>query len=112
MEGVVLFGKKGKLNPKYVGPFAIIERVREVSYKLDLPEELRGIHLTFHLSNLRKCLAEIDLVIPLDNIKMDEKLTYVEEPEAIIDRKIKKLKMKEIDLMKVQWIFHKGQDST
>ena len=111
-KGVVRFGKKWKLSPRYVGHFEIVERVGEVAYKLNLPEELHGIHPTFHVSNLRKCLAEADVVIPLDDIKVDEKLTYVEEPEAILDRKVKKLRRKEINLVRVQWKFHKGQDST
>ena len=93
-------------------PFEIVERVGEVAYKLNLPEELRGIHPTFHVSNLRKCLAGADVVIPLDDIRVDEKLTYVEEPEAIIDRNVKKLRVMEINLVKVQWKFHKGEDST
>ena len=64
------------------------------------------------MSSLRKCLAEADVVIPLDDIRVDEKLTYIEEPEAIVDRKVRKLRTKEINLVKVQWKFHKGQDAT
>jgi hypothetical protein len=101
-KGVVRFGKIGKLSPKYVGPFEIIERVGEVAYRLNLPEELRGIHPTFHVANFRKCLSEAYVVISLDDIRVDEKLTYVEEPEAITDRKVKKLRTKEIKLVKVQ----------
>jgi len=111
-KGVVRFGKRGKLSPRYVGLFEIVERVEEVAYRLSLPEELRGIHPTFHVANFRRCLAEADVVISLDDIRVDEKLTYVEEPEAITDRKVKKLRTKEINLVKFQWKFHKGQDST
>ena len=70
-KGVVRFGKRGKLSSRYVGPFEIVEKVGEVAYKLNLPEELRGIHPTFHVSNLRKCLVEADVVIPLDDIRLD-----------------------------------------
>jgi hypothetical protein len=111
-KGVVRFGKKGKLSPRYVGPFVIIERVGEVAYKLDLPEELRGVHSTFHVSNLRKCLADAAMAIPLENLKVDDKLTYVEEPVAIVDRKVRKLRTKEIVLVKVQWRYHRGQEAT
>ncbi|KAI3706880.1 hypothetical protein L6452_24919 [Arctium lappa] len=111
-KGVIHFGKKGKLRPRFVGPFAIVKRVGEVAYKLDLPVELRGIHPTFHVSNLKKCLAEVDVVVPLDDIRIDEKLSYIEEPVAILDRKVKKLRSKEIRLEKVQWHIHKGQEAT
>ena len=67
-KGVVRFGKKGKLAPRYVGPFKIVERIGKVAYRLELPPELGNIHPTFHVSNLRKCLADADLHIPLDEI--------------------------------------------
>ena len=111
-KGVVRFGKKGKLSPRYIGQFVILECVGEVAYKLELSEELRGIHPTFHVSNLRKCLADAVMAIPLENIKVDEKLTYVEEPVAIVDRKVRKLRNKEIILVKVQWRYHRGQEAT
>ena len=79
---------------------------------VELLEELQGIHPTFHVSNLRKWLVDADLTIPLDLTRVDVKLTYVEEPEAILDRKVKKSRTKEINLVKVQWKFHKSQDST
>jgi hypothetical protein len=111
-KGIVRFGKRGKLSPRYIGPFRIIERVGEVAYKLELPDELQSIHNTFHVSNLRKCLADANLAVPLSDVQVDEKLTYVEEPEAILDRKSRKLRNKEIALVKVQWKYHKGQDAT
>ena len=89
------------MSIRYVGPFKIIERVGEVAYKLDLQEELRGIHPTFHVWNLIKCLVEPDVVLPLDDIMVDENLTYIEEPEVILDRKVKKLRTKEINVVKV-----------
>nr|GEW17169.1 hypothetical protein [Tanacetum cinerariifolium] len=65
-KGVIRFGKHGKLSPRYIRPFEIIERIGPVEYKLELPEKLRGIHNTFHVSNLKKCLADENLVIPLE----------------------------------------------
>ncbi|GJV74182.1 putative reverse transcriptase domain-containing protein [Tanacetum coccineum] len=73
-KGVIRFGKRGKLSPRYIGPFKIIERIGPVAYKLELPDKLRGIHNTFHVSNLKKCLADENLVIPLEEIQLDDKL--------------------------------------
>ncbi|GKD03692.1 putative reverse transcriptase domain-containing protein, partial [Tanacetum coccineum] len=80
-KGVVRFGKRGKLNPRYVGPFKVIERVGEVAYKLELPEELSRVHNTFHVSNLKKCHADEPLAVPLDGLNLDDKLHFVEEPK-------------------------------
>nr|GFB51687.1 putative reverse transcriptase domain, ribonuclease H-like domain, aspartic peptidase domain protein [Tanacetum cinerariifolium] len=77
---VVRFGKRGKLNPRYVGPFNVLERVGDVAYKLDLPEELSRVHNTFHVSNLKKCHADEPLANPLDGLHVDDKLHFVEEP--------------------------------
>ncbi|GJU26397.1 putative reverse transcriptase domain-containing protein [Tanacetum coccineum] len=85
-EGVIHFGKRGKLSPRYIRPFKIVARVGPVAYKLELPEELRGIHDMFHVSNLKKCLADENLVIPLDEIQLDDKLHFIEEPVEIVDR--------------------------
>nr|GFA87979.1 putative reverse transcriptase domain-containing protein [Tanacetum cinerariifolium] len=73
-KGVVRFGKRGKLNPRYVGPFKVLERVGDVAYKLDLPEELSIVHNTFHMSNLKKCRADEPLAVPLDGLHFDDKL--------------------------------------
>nr|GFA29281.1 putative reverse transcriptase domain-containing protein [Tanacetum cinerariifolium] len=89
-KGVVRFGKRGKLNPRYVGPFKILERVRDVAYKLDLPEELSRVHNTFHVSNLKKCHADEPLAVPLDGLHFDDKLHFVEEPLEIVDREVKR----------------------
>nr|GFC00115.1 putative reverse transcriptase domain-containing protein [Tanacetum cinerariifolium] len=91
-KGVVRFGKRSKLSPRYVGSFEIVERVSPVAYRLSLPQELVGVHDTFHVSNLKKCLADVNLHIPLDEVKVDDKLRFVEEPIEILDRGVKKLK--------------------
>nr|GEY06941.1 putative reverse transcriptase domain-containing protein [Tanacetum cinerariifolium] len=91
-KGVVRFGKRGKLNPRYVGPFKVLERVGDVTYKLDLPEELSRVHNTFHVSNLKKCHANEPLDVSLDGLHVDDKLYFIEEPVEIIDREVKRLK--------------------
>nr|GFC81273.1 putative reverse transcriptase domain-containing protein [Tanacetum cinerariifolium] len=91
-KGVLRFGKRGKLNPRYVGPFKILEIVRDVAYKLDLPEELSRVHNTFHVSNLKKCHAGKPLAVSLDGLHFDDKLYFVEEPMEIVDREVKRLK--------------------
>ncbi|GJR55248.1 putative reverse transcriptase domain-containing protein [Tanacetum coccineum] len=83
-RGVVRFGKWGKLNPRYVGPFKVLEKVGEVAYKLELPEELSKVHNTFHVSNLKKCHADEPLAVPLDGLHLDDKLHFVEEPVEIV----------------------------
>nr|GEX94770.1 putative reverse transcriptase domain-containing protein [Tanacetum cinerariifolium] len=102
-KGVVRFGKRGKLNPRYVGPFKVLERMGDVAYKLDLPEELSRVHNTFHVSNLKKCHADEPLVVSLDGLHFDDKLQFVEEPVEIVDREVKRLKRSRIPLVKVRW---------
>ncbi|GKF03484.1 hypothetical protein Tco_0030407 [Tanacetum coccineum] len=102
-KGVIRFGKKGKLAPRYVGPFEILKRIGLVVYRLRLPEELSGVHDTFHVSNLKKCLADASLHVPLDEIKVIKTLCFVEEPVEIMDREVKRLKRSKIALVKVCW---------
>nr|GFB54005.1 putative reverse transcriptase domain-containing protein [Tanacetum cinerariifolium] len=99
-KGVVRFGKRGKLNPRYVGPFKVLERIRDVAYKLDLPEELSRVHNTFHVSNQKKCYADEPLVVPLDGLHFDDKLQFVEEPVEIMDREVKWLRTSRVPIVK------------
>ncbi|GKA01148.1 putative reverse transcriptase domain-containing protein [Tanacetum coccineum] len=102
-KGVICFGKKGKLAPRFVGPFKIFEKVSHVAYRLRLPEELNGVHDTFHVSNLKKCLADPTLQVPLDEIRVYAKLNFVEEHVKILEREFKKLKRSRIAIVKVWW---------
>ncbi|GJU18530.1 putative reverse transcriptase domain-containing protein [Tanacetum coccineum] len=111
-KGVVCFGKKGKLAPRFVGPFEIIEKVGHVAYRLDLPEELNGVHDTSYVSNLKKCLADPTLKVPLDEIQVDAKLNFVEEPVEILEREFKKFKHSRIDIVKVRWNSKHGPEFT
>ncbi|KAD7116776.1 hypothetical protein E3N88_04044 [Mikania micrantha] len=111
-KGVVCFGKKGKLAPRYVGPFEIIERIGLVAYRLRLPDELSGVHDVFHVSNLKKCLAEESLVIPIEEIQVDEQLHFIEEHLEIMDRKVKQLRRSRIPIVKVRWNLKRGPEFT
>ncbi|GJU38713.1 putative reverse transcriptase domain-containing protein [Tanacetum coccineum] len=112
LNGTVHFGKRGKLSPRYIGSFKILARVGLMAYTLELPEELKGIHSTFHVSNLKKCLAEGDIVIPIDEIQLDNKLHVIEEPVEIIDQEVKRLKQSRIPIVKVRWNSQRGPKLT
>nr|GEZ73277.1 putative reverse transcriptase domain-containing protein [Tanacetum cinerariifolium] len=111
-KGVIRFEKWRKLSPRYIGPFKILSRIGPVAYKLDLPQELHGVHNTFHVSNLKKCLADEELVIPLDEVKIDDKLHFIEEPVEIMDREVKQLKQSRIPIVKVRWNSRRGPEYT
>nr|GEY34726.1 putative reverse transcriptase domain-containing protein [Tanacetum cinerariifolium] len=111
-KGLVRFGNKGKLAPRYVEPFEIMECVGPVAYRLKLPRELSCVHDTFHVSNLKKCLAEPYVQVPLDEIEIDENLHFVEEPIKIVERDVKQLKQRRIPLVKVRWNSRQGAEYT
>nr|GEX04929.1 putative reverse transcriptase domain-containing protein [Tanacetum cinerariifolium] len=102
-KGVVRFGKRSKFTLRYVGPFEVVERVGLFAYRLRLSQELVGIHDTFHVSNLKNYLADVNLHVPLEEIKINDKLRFVKEPIEIIDREVKKLKRSWILIVKVRW---------
>ncbi|GJZ11551.1 hypothetical protein Tco_0546310 [Tanacetum coccineum] len=97
---------------RFVGPFEIIEKVGLVAYRLDLREEMNGVHDMFHVSNLKKCLADPTLQVPLDEIRVDAKLNFMEEPVEILEREFKKLKRSRIAIVKVRWNSKRGPEFT
>ncbi|GKF14025.1 hypothetical protein Tco_0055487, partial [Tanacetum coccineum] len=111
-KGVIRFGKRGKLNPRYIGPFKIIAEVRTVAYRLELLEQLSRVHSTFHVSNLKKCMSDEHLAIPLDEIQVDDKIHFIEEPVEIMDREVKRLKQSGIPIVKVRWNSRRGPEFT
>ncbi|KAI3745275.1 hypothetical protein L1987_58385 [Smallanthus sonchifolius] len=111
-KGVARFGNRGKLNPRYVGPFEILARVGSVAYKLKLPQELSNVHDTFHVSNLKKCLSDETLIIPPDEIHKDNKLHFVEEPIKVTDWKVQRTRRSRIKLVMVRWNSKRGPEYT
>ncbi|GJS23214.1 putative reverse transcriptase domain-containing protein [Tanacetum coccineum] len=109
---VIRFGKQGKVNPRYIGPFKIITKVGTVAYQLELLEQVSRVHSMFHVSNLKKCLSDETLAIPLDEIQIDEKLHFIEEPVEIMDREVKRLNQSRIPIVKVRWNSKRGFEFT
>nr|GEV56195.1 putative reverse transcriptase domain-containing protein [Tanacetum cinerariifolium] len=100
-KGVIHFGKRGELNPRYIGPFKILKRIGPVACKLELPEELNNVHNTFYVSNLKKCLSKESLIIPIKELQLNDKLKFVEEPVEIMNREVKQLSQTRIPIIKV-----------
>ncbi|GJR44106.1 putative reverse transcriptase domain-containing protein [Tanacetum coccineum] len=111
-KGVIRFSKRGKLNPRYTSPFKIIAKVGTVAYRLKLPEQLSRVHSTFHFSNLKKYLSDKTLAILLDEIQIDNKLHFIEEPVEIMDHEVKRLKQSHIPIVKVGWNSRRGHEFT
>ncbi|GJT03303.1 hypothetical protein Tco_0824472 [Tanacetum coccineum] len=111
-KGVIRFGKLGKLNPRYIGPFKIIDKLGTVAYRLELPEQLSGVHSTLHISNLKKCMVDEPLAILLDEIQIDDKLHFIEEPVEIMNREVKRRNQSCISIVKVRWNSRRGPEFT
>ncbi|KAJ9565618.1 hypothetical protein OSB04_001584 [Centaurea solstitialis] len=111
-KGVIRFRKRGKLRPRYIGLFTVLARVGKVAYRLELLDVLGQIHDKFHVSQLRKFLTDESAHVPLDDIQVDESLNYIERPVAVLERKVERLRNKEIGIVKVQWQHRKGSEWT
>ncbi|XP_027767936.1 uncharacterized protein LOC114074276 [Solanum pennellii] len=112
MKGVMRFGKKGKLSPRFIVLFEILSRVGEVAYKLDLPPSLSAVHPIFYVSMLRKYIPDESHVLSLDFVELGQDLTFEEQPIAFLDRQVRKLRTKEIALVKVQWKHRSMRETT
>ncbi|KAK6119434.1 hypothetical protein DH2020_046824 [Rehmannia glutinosa] len=112
MKGVIRFGEKGKLKPRFIGPFEILERIGDLAYRLALPPNLSSVHSVFHVSMLRKYVHDPSHVVNYTILDINKDLTYEEAPEAILERKIHKLRNKDVALVKVQWKGHGSNEAT
>ncbi|GJW32147.1 putative reverse transcriptase domain-containing protein [Tanacetum coccineum] len=111
-KGVICFGKRGKLNPRHIRPFKVLAKVGMVAYRLEFLNQLIRVRSTFHVSNLKKCYADEPLTISLDEIQIDDKLNFIEEPVKIMDREVKQLKQSYIPIVKVHWNSRRGPEFT
>ncbi|KAI0524545.1 hypothetical protein KFK09_003919 [Dendrobium nobile] len=102
MKGVLRFGKVGKFSPRYIGPFEIVERIGKVAYRLTLPTTY-AVHNVFHVSSLRKYISDDPSKIILEDVDLQPDLTYVEEPDRILEFSVKQLRSREISFVKVLW---------
>ncbi|WMV37824.1 hypothetical protein MTR67_031209 [Solanum verrucosum] len=101
MKGVMRFGKKGKLSPRYIGPYRISKRAGKVAYELELPQELVAVHPIFHISMLKNCMGDPSIIIPTEDIGIKDSLSHEEIPVTILDCQVRKLRTKEVASVKV-----------
>ncbi|KAI3808110.1 hypothetical protein L1987_24053 [Smallanthus sonchifolius] len=111
-KGEIRFGKQGRLNSRYVGPFKLVKRIGPVSYQLYLPEGLSGVHNVFHVSKLKKYLVDESLAVPLEELLIDEQLRFIEESVEIMDWEVKMLKHSKIPIVRVRWNSKRGPEFT
>ena len=111
MRGVKRFGVKGKLSPRFIGPFEVLDRIGEVAYRLAMSPSLSAVHNVFHVSMLRKYVSDPSHVLSYENLELDEDLSYEEKPVQILDRKEKVLRTKTIALVKVLWRTSKSEEA-
>ncbi|XP_070042831.1 uncharacterized protein [Nicotiana tomentosiformis] len=111
MKGIMWFGKKGKLSPRYVRPYRIVQRIGQVEYKLELPPEMSLVHPVFHVSMLNKVVGDPSVIVPVETIEVNEELTY-EIPVAILYRQVQKLRNKEIASVKLLWRNQQVEEAT
>ena len=112
MKGVMRFGKKGKLSPRYIGPYEALQRVGNVANELKIPQELAFVHPVFHVSMFMKCLGDLASILPGYGLGVDENLSYEEVAVEIIDPQVKKLRNKEVASIKVLWRNHLVEGAT
>lgn len=112
MKGVMRFGQKGKLAPRYIGPFEIHSKVGDMAYRLVLLPELSQIHPMFHVSILRKYISDPSHILQPQAVELSEDLSYEEYPVAIVGRQVRQLRTKEIPMVKVLWSNHTVEDCT
>ncbi|WMV37932.1 hypothetical protein MTR67_031317 [Solanum verrucosum] len=112
MKGVMRFGKKGKLSPRYIGPYRISKRIGNVAYELELQQELAAVHSVFHISMLKKCMGDHSLIIPTEDIGIKDSLSYDEIHVQILDHQVSKLRTKEVASVKVLWRNQFVEEST
>ncbi|XP_069148280.1 uncharacterized protein [Solanum lycopersicum] len=112
MKGVVRYGKKGKLSPRYVGPYEILQKVGKIAYELRLPSELATVHSEIHVSMLKKCIGDPQSILPIEGLGVDENLSYEEVLVEILDRQVKKLRNREVASVKILWSNHLVEGAT
>jgi hypothetical protein len=111
-KGIFRFGKKGKLSPRFIVPFEILEKIGVVAYRLALPPNLSSIHLVFHVSMLRKYLSDPSHVLEVQLVELREDMSYEVQPVEIMDRQVRKLRSKDITSVKVKWKGHSREEAT
>ena len=112
MKGILRFGLKGKLSPRFIGPFEILERVGQVAYRLALLPDLSSVHPIFHVLMLRKYVHDPSHIIQLQTVQLDENLSYTKQPMAIVDKRVKCLRSKDVVSVKMAWRRPTGEKMT